>query len=143
MISFHCDCGLTEFSAISTTFALLTTNDLSQVNRLNSSNRFIKGKYRMVNAQPLSQDLCLGFWVEGKAKGEVLGPKLGNTLALNSYTCCVGSEASYQSNCYKRCDRTIDSDAKRIKRQNQLNHHPLSNNQNIQNTRVGCSRIMG
>ena len=85
MISFHCDCGLTEFSAISTTFALLTTKDLSQVNRLKSSNRFMKGKYRMVNAQPLSQDLCLGFWAEGKAKGEVLGPKLVNTLVLNSY----------------------------------------------------------
>ena len=38
----------------------------------------------MVNTQPLSQDLFLGFWAEGKAKGEVLGPKLVNTLALNS-----------------------------------------------------------
>lgn len=96
----------------------------------------------MVNAQPLSQDLCLGFWAEGRAKGEVLGKKLVNTLALNSYTCCERLEASYLSNCYKRCDRTIDSDAKRIKRQNQLSHQPLSNNQNIQNTRVGCSRKM-
>lgn len=94
-----------------------------------------------MNAQPRPQDICLDFWAEGKAKGEVLRTMLVNALAfdlaLNSYTCCEGLEASYQSNCYKRCDRTIDSDAKGIKRQNQLNHLPLSNNHPFKTSWLG------